>query len=432
MSMPSDRSIRRALCLVALLAALAANDSRAASIREVKGKHFTLVTDVASSPAVDGLPDVFDQALPQWRTYFQVDADKEPDWQVTGYLIQSRERFEQAGLIPKDLPKFRNGFSHADKFWFNEQTSEYYRRHLMLHEGTHCFMVSFLGGMGPPWYAEGMAELMATHRWSGGKLTLNYYPRDVAEVPRLGRIKLVQDAFQEARALTLPKVMAYDDRAHLENEPYGWCWAAAAALDNYPRYRDRFRALAPEAAANDFTERLQTALGDDWPLAQEEWQVFIANIEHGYDFARMAIDFKPGAPLKAGAADVRVAADRGWQSSVRLEAGHTYRLTASGRYQLAKEPQPWMCEPGGVTVEYYHGQPLGVLLAAVRSDRANPAKISPLIKPIVIGLTNELQVGESGTLYLRINDSAGKLADNSGSLRVKIVDEAAADTATKK
>lgn len=422
MGPPSVRSIRLAICIAALLASRSAGEARAAAIRELQGRHLTLVTDLPSSPAVDALPAVFDAALPQWRAYFHIDSQKDPDWRITGYLMGARERFEQAGLVPADLAPFRNGFAQGDKLWLNEQTSEYYRRHLLLHEGTHAFMQHFLGGIGPPWYAEGMAELLATHRWSDGKLTLNYYPRDVADVPRLGRIKIVQDGYQSGRALSLAKVMAYDNRAHLENEPYGWCWAAAALLDGHPRYRDRFRALPQDIAEPGFSQRVEAAYGDDWPLLREEWQVFVANIEHGYDFARMAIDFKPGAPLKSGAAEVRIAADRGWQPSVHLEAGHAYRLTASGRYQLADQPRPWPCEPGGVTVEYYHGQPLGVLLAAVRPDRANPAKATALIKPIVIGLAGELEPAESGTLYLRINESAGKLGDNSGSLRVKVMD----------
>ena len=61
---------------------------------------------------------------------------------------------------------------------------------------------------------------------------------------------------------------------------------------------------------------------------------------------------------------VSVAADRGWQSSgVRVDAGKSYRLRAAGRYQVADRPQPWPCEPGGVSIRYYRGRPLGILLA---------------------------------------------------------------------
>ncbi|HEY1785179.1 MAG TPA: hypothetical protein VGG30_06495, partial [Pirellulales bacterium] len=104
----------------------------------------------------------------------------------------------------------------------------------------------------------------------------------------------------------------------------------------------------------------------------------------------------------------------------------TYRLTATGRYQVADKPRVWWCEPGGVTIDYYHGQPLGVLLAAVRPDEVDSKRGSPLIKPRVIGLNATLKPTESGTLYLRVNDSAGKLADNAGTLTVVVTDEAGA------
>lgn len=45
-----------------------------------------------------------------------------------------------------------------------------------------------------------------------------------------------------------------------------------------------------------------------------------------------------------------------------------------------------------------------------------------MIKPLVVGLTATLKPAESGTLYLRINDSAGKLADNAGMLTVVVME----------
>ena len=45
------------------------------------------------------------------------------------------------------------------ELWLHDQPTAYYRRHLLLHEGTHVFMASFLGGCGPGWYMEGTAEL---------------------------------------------------------------------------------------------------------------------------------------------------------------------------------------------------------------------------------------------------------------------------------
>ncbi len=118
---------------------------------------------------------------------------------------------------------------------------------------------------------------------------------------------------------------------------------------------------------------------------------------------------------------MKVAADRGWQSAgVTLEAGKTYHLRATGRFQVATDPQPWPSGPGGVTIRYWERKPLGMLLAAVHPEPFDPRTESSLLKPIAIGEEATLRPEASGTLYLRINDSPAELADNAGSLEVQI------------
>ncbi|MHB1037010.1 MAG: hypothetical protein ACYC35_20400 [Pirellulales bacterium] len=401
----------------------AADEARiaAAGIHKVQGKHITLYTDVALRREIDELPEVFDQAYPQWCAYFGISAEKQPGWHMTAYLVKDKRPFQATGLMPASLPMFSHGFSTARELWFFDQSSDYYRRHLLLHEGTHGFMDSRVGGAGPPWYMEGMAELLATHRWRDGKLVLGYFPASREEVPMLGRIKIVQDAFAERRAMTFKRITEYGPHAHLENEPYGWCWAAAAFLDGHPRYRDRFRQTPKLLRQGNFSERFQQMFARDWGELAEEWQVFVADLEHGYDFSRTAIDFTPGRPLSATWAKVTVAADRGWQASgLRLEAGVKYRLRAAGRYQVANQPRVWWCEPGGVSIRYYKGRPLGMLLATVRPDVPAPAVPNAFLKPLAVGLGTTLTPTQSGTLYLRINDSSGELADNAGTLVVEV------------
>ncbi len=116
-----------------------------------------------------------------------------------------------------------------------------------------------------------------------------------------------------------------------------------------------------------------------------------------------------------------VAADRGWQSAgIRLEAGGKYRLEATGRYQVGKTTDIWWCEPGGVTLHYYQGRPLGLLLAAVRDDTQPLAGLTPLARPEAVGVQTTLTPPAAGTLYLRINESAAKLSDNAGQIEVRI------------
>ena len=96
------------------------------------------------------------------------------------------------------------------------------------------------------------------------------------------------------------------------------------------------------------------------------------------------------------------------------------RLEASGRYQVAKEPKPWWCEPNGVTIRYHNKLPLGMLLGAVVDEQAAVGGMASLVTPDPIGMGGEGPVDNSGTLFLRINDSPAELADNSGTLELRI------------
>ncbi|HTQ38551.1 MAG TPA: hypothetical protein VMJ32_05960 [Pirellulales bacterium] len=394
---------------------------RALGIRKLESRRLVLYTDLPTVPEVDELPQVFDQAFELWCKYFGLDAARYPDWKMRASIIDNPQRFIDAGLMPADLPKFLNGYTRGHECWLYNQTSPYYRRHLLLHEGVHGFMFSLVGSNAPPWYIEGMAELLGTHHWEQGKLQLPYFPQHAAEVPKLGRIEIVQKDFEQHRAMRLADVMAYDRLAHLHVEPYGWSWAACAFLDGHPKYRDKFWQMQGRLSVhNHFNADLVAAYGDDYPHLEEEWEVFVANLDYSYDFGRMAIDFTPGEPLGSQNRRVEVQADRGWQNSgVLLEAGKTYKLTASGRFQVASDPKPWISEPNGVSVRYIHGRPLGLMLGAVHPEHTDHA-VSSLVNPIVVGLAATITPYETGTLYLRVNDSAGELSDNAGQAEVNI------------
>jgi hypothetical protein len=394
----------------------------AAGIRKLIGQRLVLFTDIAADPHVDELPDVFDAAFPQWCEHLGLDPGAHADWRMRGFLVKDRARFEAAGLWPTDLPQFLNGYTLGNEFWLYNQSSDYYRRHLMLHEGVHGVMFSLQRSSGPAWYMEGVAELLGTHHWSNGRLSLPYFPASPADVPKLGRIEIVQTQFKAGNAKYLRDVLALENRNYLDNEPYAWSWAAAAFLHGHPAYRDRFRALLKRRARGGLNDGLKQLYSDDARRLGEEWQVFIGELAHGYDFQRTKLDFTPAraAPEADKPAKASIAADQGWQNTgLRLEAGRRYKLTATGRYTLAAVPKPWISEPGGVTIRYHRGLPLGIVLAVVRPEEPQ-AGPSPFFNPQVIGTGATIEPQQTGTLYLRINDFAGELADNSGTAEVTV------------
>lgn len=402
---------RAAAGLLMVGAALtAAANVEAQAIRRLEGRHLTLLTDLPSSPEVDRLPRAFDEAVPQWAEFFRVDPKRVADWHLTGCLMADRQRFRAAGLLGSDVPEFRHGYCEADRLWLDDQPSDYYRRHLLLHEGTHGFQQAFAGA-GPPWQQEGVAELLATHRLDEqGRVVLGVFPARKEDVPRWGRIGLVRRAIEDGRALTLPEVLAFGPSAHQEDEAYAWCWALCVLLDRDPRYGDALREAAHDPGA---MQKLNEALAADaslrWP-----WREFTSGLEYGFDLDKASITPSRKAPQAVDRAEFTVGADRGWQATgCRLEAGQGYALRATGRFVVAKADRDWVSEPPGVSIRYHAGRPLGQLLAAVVDDEG-------VAETWAVGSRQTIMPPRSGTLFLKINDSPAELADNRGEVRVEI------------
>jgi len=401
---------------------------KANGIRVLDFHHLQLFTDLPPSVDLSELPKVFDQAIPQWCEYFEVEAESAKDWKIRACVIKDRARFDKAGLIPGLLPEFRHGYSYRNTVFLFEQASEYYRRHLLLHEGTHNFMLTFLDGGGPPWYMEGLAELLGTHRWVDEKLTLNIIPGSRDDVPYWGRVKIVKDDVAQNQGRMLEDVMRYGSNAHLDVRPYGWCWAATAMLENDPRFSEAFRKRISHVSESNevFSLGLIQALGDDWHLARQQWQWFVLNMDYGFDLKRESIVSKPTSSLDPGGDSVTVdlSVERGWQSTgLQLAAGQKIRITATGTFVIAKELRDgeeleWPCTADGVTLRYHNKRPLGELLAAVDNPTGNG--LTGLVKAASVGGSNEVHTEEAGVLYLRVNDHPAELHDNRGTLSVVI------------
>ncbi|MBW3540741.1 MAG: hypothetical protein KY476_10760 [Planctomycetes bacterium] len=407
----------------------------ALGIRRYESKRLRLYSDIAPEDA-RVLPPLIDAAYDAWVEYF---GPLPPDragraYQMTGYLMADGRLFAEAGLVPGDLPPFLNGRHRDDCFWVREQTFDYYRRHLVVHEATHCFMTVMRGmnSLAPVWYFEGMAELFGTHRLeAGGGAVFRAMPRDRAEVSgdgrTLGRIELIRQAVADGRTRTLAEVRSLRAWDYSGDDAYAWSWALCKLLDAHPRYRERFRqlgtTLSPAALARAFDE----AFGEDLDELETEWALFIDGLEYGYDIERAAIAFRPGSPLESGGAvrEAEVDAARGWQpSGVRVEAGLTYDISATGRFTLAQQPKPWESEADGISFRYVDGLPLGRLLAAIRAEppaaAGEDAPSDSMLKTLSVGRSLRLTPAQSGTLYMRVNDAWSELADNTGGLRVRV------------
>jgi hypothetical protein len=242
------------------------------------------------------------------------------------------------------------------------------------------------------------------------------------DVPYWGRVRILRDDVAHQRIQTISEIMHYPQQAFAQNRAYAWCWAASLFFDRHPRFQDRFRRLPSFARldADEFTDRFAALLQDDIGVTNEAWQLFAMHVNYGYDVAEEEVAYRETRPLPDGVNVVSIVANRAWQSSgFDVSAGNSYHISAKGRFEVRKNPVSWPCEPGGVTIEYYQGHPVGMLLAAV-SNSQNKSGASGLTRPQAVGLGIQLTPHESGTLFFRINEPAGQLSDNSGVVEIKI------------
>ncbi|MDR2761479.1 MAG: hypothetical protein LBB88_02625 [Planctomycetaceae bacterium] len=436
-------------------------------IRQLDGKYITLYTDIASGNDVDQLPKIFDLLVIELCKYFGVELNKYDGFHVRGFLIDDLTKFNKHGTL-KDAADLRYGYSLRNQIWVRRQNSEYYQRHLFLHEGVHAFMFYAFGTFTPFWYREGIAEMLATHKFENNKLIIGWFPTDIKSVSHLGRIEIMQKFINNQAQNTgrgtvdisnLNYLFSLGKNTDNQVELYAMCWCFTMFCEYHPRYRNAFRCLVFRLSESntDFARRFIMLVAQENKIdiltaqiqLEIDWNDFKKNICYNYDFERTAIDFRlpinnvtknPSTKNNVNSfPDIIVQADRGWQNSgIKLESGRRYNLVASGRFQLADKPNIWQSEPGGITIRYYQNMPIGKLIAMIIPEpiqsNANPNPnqnpnqniqfdvnrnfLSPEYKEIGIGVT--WQPTQTGILFLKINDAANSRSDNKGTVTVKI------------
>lgn len=392
----------------------------ARGLRVTRSPHLTLITDVRERSDVEEFNAVFEAAISQWCEYFEIPAKAVEGWHLTGVVItdpNQKQAFVDAGLFPRDLPPFPAAFQRGSMFWVYLQDGDYYTRHLLIHEGTHAFMETFLGGLGAPWYAEGMAELLGLHRWTKTDLVMNYQIQNREEVPYWGRVKLIREDRDAGLGKSLDEVLELKVEDFRKVNGYAWAWAACQFLDRHPEYQSQFRMLSNLAKLNpaEFNQRYRKSLSTKKQEAEWQWQNFIEEMEYGYDVVNavpVAVDSRRSDDNRV---QFKLAVNRGWQDTeIDVKVGDRLRIEAEGMFQIKKDGQPWPCDAGGVTIEYYNGRPLGRLTAMIRSPE------NELSGPFDIGLQKDIKSELAGRLLLRINESPAHWEDNEGVLAITV------------
>jgi len=425
-------------------------------------EHLELITDLPEEKAKPLVPLV-DALHPFLEYYFGKlpPARDGSDYRVTGFVMQERSRFVQSRLAKSDLLNSFHGRQIGAEFWMNNQTLDYYRRHLLLHEAVHCYMRHFPGeATFPLWYLEGMAEMIATHRRRiddeppqtsdiPQPYTFNVMPFDRMRFRGLERIIILQRDVKKNGVQSIGQIRNLSGNDFKDSvESYAWCWALCRFLDSHPATKEKFRGLAKNLMTTPPDQALRTFFGQLDSTVETEWALFASGIEHGYDFDSHAIVFQSGRPLDADLHLAEVDSSRSWQTTLlKVQAGRTYSVAAAGQFDL-ESPLPresrgaptngspsfgttipgalpggdeesksqWISEANGVSICYHKGEPLGRLLGAIHVE----GKPHAMLKTIPLGNSSTFTAGQAGTLYLRVNDRPDSLANNRGKLSVSI------------
>lgn len=383
--------------------------------RRYQSKHLVLFTDIEPETA-QRLVTLTDQEYDAWIEYFgPLPAARDgADFRMTGYLMRDMGALAELGLVPREYLSMRTGGHKQTQFWMLDQQTDYYRRHLLFHEATHCFMTIMPDTSLPKWYLEGMAELLGTHRLNpDNSIEFRVLPEDKELYAGWGRIKTIQEEVTAGRLKTIAQIREIQ-RIDPVNEvrDYAWSWALCYLLDANPRYQERFRSLRDHWRSGAFSDEFDRLFIEDLNQLNTEWLLFVTSIIEGFDLPRAAIEFAPNG----NESTVKITAEKGWQSTGwSITQGETYHFTATGEVTLATDPKPWVSQPNGITLEYFEGKPIGRLVGIV---------VDPAIdtSPQVIDIENvkTWTATSSGTLFLRINDAWNSLDNNSGSYQVEI------------
>ena len=412
------------------------------------GKHLILFSDIRDADKAYDLIRSYDAAVPQWCEYFGVDVKRTEGWKLRAFLLQGpnqTQRFEQAKLLTEPLLPFAAGYQKDHNIYLFDQPGPYYTRHLLLHEGTHAFMQWFLNGYGAPWYSEGIAEKLAVHQRTKDSVKLNYRLPNRDAAPYWGRVKLIKDEYAAGDAMTLSDVLAIPNQAFRNVRYYAWSWAGCNFFDNHPLTKQAFSELKQSVALppEQFNAAFKEKLKPNWERLVKDWAIFIEEMDYGVEIQRSRIvDAVDSDGAKPAEHHYSIQTDHGWQQTrLTVKAGDRLEIQSSGRFTVSQtvapnsstsdqlaptsdETYPWYCESNGVTLEYYRGQPLGMLTAGVLfsdTERQN-TKVALAWRVISIpaaGPEREITIPADGVLCFRINESPAKLYDNKGALDVR-------------
>lgn len=404
------------------------NAAEAVGLHVLEEGRLILVTDMEPDETIEELPRLVTEAYEPMCRYLNLIPQK--NWRLVAFLMKENTPFVETGYLPEFLPAFRTGFSFNDTCWLYEQPSLYYRQHLLLHEMVHCLVLTHLSFVGPVWYAEGLAEYLATHDDSTQPVRLGWMPPNREATPYYGRIREIRDAVAAGNGRTFDEAFSFRHDDYATNEVYYWSWGLFWFLENHPDTRDLLHEITPQLqnspTGQPLTDHLFQKLEKKLPKIRQQWEMFLATLDYGYVLSPMLWEEVPAESLQKEPLSRTVQANRGWQPmGIRVQKGDILTFLTQGRFLIhVPDEEPYPCEANGVTIEYFRGFPLGQLQAAILPEESSAqldvVSAGTFFHPHPLGRSGQWQAPRDGLLFLRFNIPPERLEKSEGEVRVRV------------
>jgi hypothetical protein len=374
-------------------------DLQGAGIGTYKSRNFLLHTDLGKD-AAEELLDRLEAMIVLVGKYYR----KPLTGVIDMYVVGDVRKWPEGAIAPEALRYVENGggltmaqtLSDGNQFISRAAVYASADRGTPQHEAVHAYCVHTFGRTGPTWYAEGMAEV--GQYWRANDSSVNAHD----EVIRYLRAS-------EPKKLT--EIVDGRDLSGDSWQNYAWRWALCHLLANNTNYADRFQPLGVGFLTGQQVS-FERTYGD---MAQEitfEYEWFLKHLERGLRVDLCSWDWR--AKFKSvntsAVTTCKIAANRGWQPSrLSVTKGTQYEFAASGAWGPDQESALVSAdgEEGGRCR----------LVAVLMTQEGRDYQLG---EPFALGAQGAFTAPAKGDLYLRCEDHWTKLADNRGTVTVRL------------
>lgn len=374
-----------------------AGQSVAVGVASYSSKNFLVHTDLSPAKAKE-LLNRLETMLGHMTRYWGRPNRKT----IECYVVDQLKNWPEGAIDPRALPSIRANagitltaiLTSGNRFAAKSRVYAVSHRGTPQHEAVHAYCAQTFGTTGPVWYSEGMAEVG------------NYWREKDSKAVHCNEI--VVRYLRRSKPKLLREIVRPDQTAGDSWQNYAWRWALCHLLGNNPNYAPRFRPLGLALLTKKNGVTFQRVYG---PMAREisfEYLFFLKHLERGYRVDLCSWDWKAKYRIPRGGSSVtaRILAARGWQPGrLRVTEGQKYAYSATGTWKTGTEGKP--IDAGGS--EEGPGRLMGIVF-----DNYT------LSEPFELDTYGVFKSPTDGKLLLRCRDKWNEIADNSGTIRVRL------------